>query len=575
MYVLGIHLGHDSSVALVKDGEVVAACAEERLVGLKHYSLTPIRSLQFCLEKAGISIKDIDLVVIPAITTSPEIKVLLNLEDRVVLFPQGENIKKDLFYFVKFFLIKLIQLLRQTTEIELPAYINNFDFSKKEVINIEHHKAHAASAYYSAGFKEKTLVFTSDGAGDGLSLTLWLGENNQLVPLQKVSRNGSLGAFYSTVTEALGWMVGDGEGKTMGLAPYGNTKKTKDKLEFIRPRYQNGKLIKKYNWGWPGIFFDSGTEHWHFKQSEQVKKLIQKYGSENIAAECQRVLEDEIVSLLKVWLQKTEAKYLVAAGGVLLNVKVNQKILEECELENFYVFPDSGDSGIAVGAALYGYFLKNPNSQIKKINSVSWGPIYSDMQIKKVLDTRRIKYKKLDKESIPYEVAKLLSKGKIIGWFQGSMEMGPRALGNRSILMDPRYAENKDIINKTVKYRESFRPFCPSILDKAAEDYLEKLRDAPFMIISDNVKKGKEKEIPAVVHVDGTVRPQIVTKDINLLFYQLLERFGSLTGVPVLLNTSFNIKGEPIVATPEDAIKCFFDTGLDCLSIGSFLVSKE
>lgn len=574
MYILGIHLGHDSSVALLKDGEVLAAAAEERFTHLKHYSLTPIRALDFVLKKAKISMKEVDLVVIPAMTTLPELKVLLNLEEKTLLFPQGENVKKDLLYFVKFLLIKVIQFLRQTTEIQLPVYIKNFDAGKKEIVNIEHHLAHAASAYYSSGFTEKTLVFTADGAGDGLSLTLWLGENNRLQPLYKVGRNGSLGAFYSTVTEALGWMVGDGEGKTMGLAPYGNYKKLKGKLDFIRPHFENGYLAKKYNWGWPGIFFDSGTEHWHFDKALEVKKLIQKYGEENVAAECQRVLEEEIIFLLKMWLQKTGAKYLAAAGGVLLNVKVNQKILSSCDLENFYVFPDAGDSGIAVGAALYGYFLKNPRIIPKKINSVYWGPEYSDSQIKKILDIRRIKYQKLDKFKLTKIVANLLSKNYIVGWFQGAMEMGPRALGNRSILMDPRYAENKDIINKTVKYRESFRPFCPSILDTAAEDYLETLKDAPFMIIADHVKKNKTKHIPAVVHVDGTVRPQIVFRQQNPLFYELLSNFGSITGVPVLLNTSFNIRGEPIVATPEDAIKCFFDTGMDFLSMGSFLISK-
>lgn len=574
MYILGIHLGHDSSVALVKDGKVLAAAAEERFTRLKHYSLTPMRALDFCLQKARISMKEIDLIVIPAMTTLPELKVLLNLKDKALLFPQGETVKKDIFYFAKFLLIKLIQLLRQTTEIQLPAYIKNFDAGNKEILNIEHHFAHGASAYYASGFTEKTLVFTADGAGDGLSLTLWLGEENKLKPLYKVGRSGSLGAFYSTVTEALGWMVGDGEGKTMGLAPYGSFKKLKGKLDFIRPHFENGYLVKKYHWGWPGIFFDSGTEHWHFKQSEQVKKLIQKYGVENIAAECQRVLEEEIISLIKYWLKKTGTKYFAAAGGVLLNVKANQKILEECELEDFYVFPDAGDSGIAVGAALYGYFLKNPEAPINKITAVYWGPQFSDRQIKKILDVRRIKYQKLGKKELVSRVAKLLSNNYIVGWFQGAMEMGPRALGNRSILMDPRKAENKDIINERVKYRESFRPFCPSILDTAAKDYLERLQEAPFMIIADNVKKEKAKDIPAVVHVDGTVRPQIVTKNKNPLFYELLQQFELLTGVPVLLNTSFNIRGEPIVATPEDAIKCFFDTGMDFLIIGSFLISK-
>lgn len=574
MKVLSIHFGHDSSAAIVSDGVVIAAAQEERFTRLKHYSQMPIRSIEFCLKSNNLKISDIDLIVIPALTTRPELTALLNLKEKVGAVASGESVKKDMSYWIKFLLINIIQKLHQTTLIQTPTYISNYSTKGIEVINIEHHLAHAASAYYSSGFKEETLVFTADGSGDGQSLTIWKGKDSKLESIYKVGRDGSLGAFYSTVTEALGWIVGDGEGKVMGLAPYGNTKKTKGVLDFIRPVYKNGKLVKKYNWGWPGVWFDMSTEHWHFAQSENVQKLIKKYGAENIAAEAQHVLEDELVNIISYWLKKTGCKYLASAGGVMLNVKANQRIWETGLLKNMYVFPDSGDGGVAVGAALYGYYLRSKKKEFKKIDSVYWGPSYTNKEIEDILKVRNISYKKFDNKEMVATVSKLLSKGKIVGWFQGKMEVGPRALGNRSILMDPRDLKNKDIINSRVKYREGFRPFCPSIIDVAAKEYLENIPDAHFMIVSSNVNKDKIKNIPAVTHVDGSARPQVVTKKINPLFYDLIKSFGDITGVPVLLNTSFNIKGEPVVCTPQDAIKCFFDTGLDYLSMGNFLIKK-
>lgn len=574
MKVLSVHLGHDSSCCLLVDGKVVAAASEERFSRLKHDSLVPLESIKFCLEGQNVKISEIDLITFPAMVTRQELKVLFNLEKNVVPTKQGENVNKDLMYYIKHFLISVIQKLNQTTLIELPSYMKSYDASKIEILNVEHHLAHAASSYLGSGFKEKTLVITSDGSGDGSSLTVWLGEKGRLTPLQKVGRDGSLGAFYGTVTEALGWIVGDGEGKTMGLAPYGNCKKTKGVLEFIRPRYKNGKLVKKYDWGWPGMWFDEATEHWHFQKSSKVKKLAEKYGRENIAAEAQRVLEEELVGIVSYWIKKTNTSYLATSGGVFLNVKANQRIWETGLLKDYYVYPDAGDGGVAVGAALYGYSVKKGNKNIKRIDTAYFGPSYSDLEIEKLLKVRQIKYKKLSDRSLINTVSKLLSKGKIIGWFQGKMEVGPRALGNRSILMDPRNAENKDIINSRVKYREAFRPFCPSLIDKTAGKYLKNIPESPFMIISCDISEEMKDKIPAVTHVDGTLRPQVVTKKANAKYYSLIESFGKITKVDVLLNTSFNVKGEPIVCTPQDAIKCFYDTGMDYLVLGNLLISK-
>ena len=572
-YVLGIHFGHDSSCSLVKDGKVIASVAEERFTQSKHYSLPPIRALSYCLKSAGITMKDVDLVVFPSIARLMELEVLLNLQKQPWV-PKGDSgIAKDLSYYIRYFLIEKRRLIRKKL-VELPTYVKRYDASGKEVLHIEHHLAHAASCYYTSGFNEKALVITADGSGDGLSTTVWVGEKGRLSPLLKVGREGSLGAFYGTVTEALGWIVSDGEGKTMGLAPYGNTKKTRGKLSFICPHYEKGRLVKPYNWGWPAEWKDESADHWHFSAADRVKELAEKYGNENIAAEAQRLLERELLAFVKYWKDKTGLKRVAVSGGVFLNVKANQRILESKIFDEFFAFPDAGDSGVSAGAALYGYYLKNPGAKIERLTNTYWGPLYTNEEIEKVLKVRKLKYKRLPTRQIPKEAAKLLARGKIVGWFQGRMEAGPRALGSRSILMDPRKAENKDIINATVKYREAFRPFCPSILEEAAYEYFEDAEKAPFMIISFDVKKGYEKNIPAVTHVDGTARPQTVNKKQNPLYYGLIKEFGRITGVPVLLNTSFNIKGKPIVCSPEDAIKCFYDTGIEYMFLGNFVLRK-
>lgn len=575
MYTLGIHIDHDASAALVKDGQLVAAIAEERFTRIKHYPHAPIRAIQFCLDQAKIKASDIDLVVIPSIIPRQGIEVFLNPKGQVTKFNQGEETEKDFSYYLRYFLIQAANKIELAPKITLPTYAPKFNFKNNlEVLRIEHHLGHAAAAYYGSGFTEKTLVITSDATGDLLSMVIWLGKNGKITPLKKIGREGSLGAFYSTVTEALGWWATDGEGKTMGLAPYGNIKKTRGVLDFIRPRFKNGELIEKYDWKNHGFWQDLGADHFHYEKSWDVLKLVKKYGKEDIAAEAQRVLEEELLGIVEYWIKKTETKHLAAGGGVMLNVKANQRIWDSGLLDEFYLYPDSGDSGGSVGAALYGYFIKNPKQKAKKINNAYFGPEYTDKELEKILKIRGLKYKKLSKKSKVTQAAKLLSQGKIIGWFQGREEVGPRALGNRSILMDPRRAENKDIINSRVKFREGFRPFCPSVIAEEAKNYFRNIKEAPFMIVSHDVLEEKKKVIPAVTHVDGTARPQTVTKSQNPLYYSLLKEFGTMTGVPVLLNTSFNIKGEPIVHTPSDAIRCFYDTGLDYLILGNFILEK-
>lgn len=576
MYILSVHFQHDSSAALIKDGVVVAAAAEERFVRLKHAEFLPLRSLAFCLDQAGITMKDIDLVVIPSLTLQREVEVMLGKEVSTFDFPRGELVKRDFDFWYRALAHRLLYALRKNPNIAIPSWAPNFRQNPGvELIRIDHHLAHASSSYFTSGFMGKSLVITSDGSGDLLCGTVWIAEEGKMKNVLKVGNRGSLGVFYGAVTEALGWENNDGEGKTMGLAPYGNTKKTKGVLDFMRPRYAKGKLVKPYDWGVPGAWYDMGMEYSHYYENERLIKLIKRYGRENIAAEAQRVVEDELVNYISYWVEQTDIRQLAVAGGVFLNVKANQRIWERLNLKDFHIYADSGDGGITVGAALYGYHMKNPESKIKGLTNVYFGPSYSNEEIEKLLKIRNLKYKYIkDNSKLVKTAAKLLSEGKILGWFQGRMEVGPRALGNRSILMDPRKKENKDILNARVKFREGFRPFCPSIIIEAAPDYFEDYKEAPFMIQSFTVKEDMRNKIAAVVHVDNTARPQTVTKKSNLLFYNLLTEFGKLTGVPCLINTSFNLKGEAMVCKPQDAIRTFFDSGLDYLFLGNFLIDK-
>ena len=575
-YVLGIHVGHDSSAAIVLDGKIIAAVTEERFTGLKHYSYLPLRALEFCLKFAGIGIEDVSEVVIPSIARQQDLEVLLGIIDKGTVGRLSTDSRLNAKDLIRLFLVEVSRRLNIWTPIVPPAYVKTYHYPKnKPVIQVEHHLAHAASAYYTSGFNEKTLVVTADGSGDGLSTTVWIGENGKLIPKLKIGREGSLGAFYGLVTEALGWWVGDVEGKTMGLAPYGSTKKTRGILDSFLPKYEKNKLVRGYNWGFPGIWQDLGGAHFHFSDTPKVQKLIKKYGAENVAAEAQRVLEEQLVNFIKYWIEKEEVKYLAAAGGVFLNVKANQKIWELGLLKDYHIYPDAGDGGISVGAALYGYF-KDSEKKIPKLSNIYFGPSYSNKEVEEILKVRQISYKYLNNKELVKKTAELLSENKIIGWFQGRMEAGPRALGNRSILMDPRKSKNKDIINSRVKYREPFRPFCPSTIDKAAGKYFKNLSPNPaYMVISSDVYRHQQQNIPSVTHVDGTARPQVLKRKDNALFYDLIEQFGNITGVPVLLNTSFNIRGKPVVVSPEEAVQCFYNTGLDYLVIGNFLISKK
>ncbi|HTQ07966.1 MAG TPA: carbamoyltransferase C-terminal domain-containing protein [Polyangiaceae bacterium] len=570
--VLGIHVGHDSNAALVVDGKVVACVLEERFVRIKHYSGLPVQAIEYCLAEAKLTMDQIDAIALTSKNTDGgPLRQLMNLEPVAVPPPKREAVVEKVVGFVR----DVYKSYRPTTLEVPPIYYPTFRTERQlPVVAVEHHLAHAASAFYTSGRHEQTLVITADGIGDDAALSVWrVKPPASFELLYREGASGSLGWFYGLVTEGLGWWVGDGEGKTMGLAPYGSTRGVEGVLDEFCPHYEGGRLVKPHDFGKLGFWIDVGTYHYHFEETPRIVALVEKHGREAMAAEAQRVLEREMLDIVRHWLKAEGTRAACFAGGIMLNVKMNQRLWESGLLAEQYIFPESGDGGLAAGAALYANAVRGGALAREPLQQIYWGPAYDDALIRALLEERHLHYAVTDDPA--RAAAERLAAGKIVGWFQGRMETGPRALGGRSILMDPSKAENKDVINARVKFREAFRPFCPSMTPAAAKELLDpRARPERYMITSFDVRPEARHRIPAVVHADGTARPQIVEEHINPLFFRLLREFGARTGTECLLNTSFNIKGEPIVCHPREAIRCFFDTGLDSLVLGSFVLDK-
>ena len=564
MIILGIGFGHDAAASLLVDGAIVANVAEERFTRVKHDSGFPTASVQYCLSEAGLSSKQIDFVAVAGqfLPSGMERHFILTQEQSNSLAaarPRESRVR---------------QLLINSGMRDLPLYSRKLEVAPHcKFISVDHHLAHASSAYFTRGRSDPCLVFTLDGVGDEVSAAVWMGEKTSLRPLASWDRNASLGWFYGNVTEALGWQHGDGEGTVMGLAPYGIGATLGDRLDGFHPVFRDGLLLTAHDFGHASYYNQNGTYHWHFADADAIHALTLQYSNEDIAARAQEILEEQVLGLVRHWTGAYNTKRIACSGGIFLNVKLNQRIWNEMELEEHWVFPDPGDSGIPLGAALHLWHTRTQTAASEKLEHLYYGPRFHDAEIRKILETRRLSYREVKQPALT--AAELLASGKIVGWFQGRMEAGPRALGNRSILMSPTTAANKDAINSRVKFRESFRPFCPSILFERKDDYLLNGREENFMVTSFDVKPEKRNKIPAVVHADGTLRPQTVKRNTNPLFHELIEHFGKMTGEYALLNTSFNIKGEPIVCNPREAIRCFFDTGIDALVMGTFVLEKS
>jgi len=568
MNILGISCYyHDAAAALLKNSRLIAASQEERFTGKKHDTAFPCQSIDFCLKKARINKDELDYVIF---YEKPFIKFKRIFFSHLATYPKAVSAFKDA---MAEWLAKKLWL---KTEIA-----NYLKIENSKILFCDHHLAHAASAFFCSPFQRAALL-TTDGVGEWSTATLGSGEKNKIKINYEMRFPHSLGLLYSTFTAYLGFRVNNGEYKVMGLASYGRPK-YKNQIKKIVNIHSDGSLTLN-----PDYFTYSFSSTKMFSSKFEVlfgpqpplyqnKKLNQV--AADIAASLQEITEEILLKMCFFLYQKTKMKNLCYAGGVALNSRANYKLIKETPFENIFIQPAAGDAGGALGAALYLDKIINKKSTRFVMKHPYWGKEYDNRKIENSLKKENITYKKLKNESeLIRQALDYLLQGKIIGWFQGRAEWGPRALGSRSILADPRNKKMKDIINSKIKFREPFRPFAPVVIEEKADRYFELKKInylSPFMLCITSVKSKAAKKIPAVTHVDNTARPQIIKKKNNPLYYSLIKSFGQKTGIPVLLNTSFNLKGEPIVNSPKDALKTFFKSGIDALFIGSYLVTKK
>jgi carbamoyltransferase len=548
MYILGINGGvrsgnQDASACLLEDGKLIAAAEEERFLRIKFANgVLPKNAIRFCLEFANISIHDVSYVVFPGLTYS--------------------NIRGILETYFKF----------------------NFGYCP-EVRLVDHHMAHAASVYYTSGLEE-SMIITTDLTGEGKSTTLCYGADEKISVLKEFRVPDSLGIFYSMVTQYLGFQRDSDEYKVMGLSAYGNRSNSdaiKNDFSWLLSLPVGNGVNGDYSLNTECLVLNQDNRTPPRQEPLFSDKFLSKLERprrlpdvpidgyyKNIARSAQEQLEKVALHLLEYLHLKTNSRNLCIAGGVALNVLMNQKLMESKFVDNIYLTSVPGDNGLSLGAAIL--IAKENGFKIDKYQKPFWGPEYSNEQIEYVLTRAKVRFERV--KNISKEVAHLVSQRKIIGWFQGRMELGARALGSRSIISDPRDNDMKDRLNKYVKFREDFRPFAPSVLEENASEYFINCRYSPFMAITFNVKPDKVKEIPTPTHVDNTARIQTVSKHQNELYYELIRNFENESGVPIVTNTSLNVMNQPICLSPVDALSTFYSTGMDGLAIGDSLILK-
>jgi carbamoyltransferase len=571
MYVLGIGCYyHDSSAALLKDGKIVAAAEEERFTRKKHDSSFPINAIKYCLESQNISIKEVNHI---GFYEKPLLKFERLLYQHLHSFPLSYKV-----------------FLSST-----PSWINEklrvVEKIKKElkyegdILFVNHHMAHAASAFLVSPF-EHAAIFTVDGVGEWTTTAYGVGKENKITLMKEIKFPHSIGLIYSTITAYLGFSVNNSEYKVMGLSPYGDMDPKTNKYY---KRLKNVVDVKE-----DGSFrMDMSYFTYIYKDRMPSKKLcslldgpIRKKESEltqrhkDIAAALQ-ILTEEILTKIIIHIHKvTKEENIVMAGGVALNSVYNGKILSRTPFKKVWMQPNASDGGTSIGAATYVYntILNKKRNYIMK--DAYLGPEFSDSEVKEFLDSNKIKYSTFkNEEELIKKTAKLAYEDNVIGWFQGRMEWGPRALGSRSILSNACNPKMQEILNLKVKHREKFRPFAPVVCEDDAHKFFECDLPIPeptdFMLMVYPVKKEWRKKIPSVTHVDGSGRLQTIRREQNKPYYDVIKEFGKLSGIPILINTSFNIRGEPIVCTPHDAYKCMMGTGIDYLVIGKYLVERD
>jgi carbamoyltransferase len=547
---------HDSSACIVRDGELLFAVSEERISRKKHDAEFPCLAIQACLDFAKVRPEAID-------------EVCLGWQ------PIGQLYRHDLsLYATGRWPLTYVNLLNSTRYSASmwhqgsgrKRFVQRFGSSKARFRYVDHHLAHALSTYSYSGFDDAAIV-VMDGRGAWEASSIWHGSKEGVYPVLTIDWPDSLGLFYAMFTGFLGFVPNSDEWKVMGLAPYGSAGIDLSMfLDLHRSPYRvhTAKLVGNGSnpyAGWPKVL---GSPREPETEIGEVHK--------NIAYAVQDMCESAMLNIVRLALEKTHSRNLCLAGGVALNSKANGRIAASGIVDEIFVQPAASDDGVALGAALVPFLEGGLKLPLKPMRHAYLGPSFDDDAIEASLKTYKIRSTRLSDPAST--AAEMLAEGRILGWYQGRMEFGPRALGNRSIIADPRDPEMNTKVNNAVKFREWWRPFAPSIKKEAAPEYLESAYDSPFMILTAQVRREKRSIIPSVTHVDGSARPQTVEKEINPLYYHLINEFGKRTGVPVIMNTSFNLRGEAIVHTPTDAIRTFFSSGMDALVLGNFLVEK-
>jgi carbamoyltransferase len=567
MNILGLNAFHgDASAAVLRDGQLVAAFEEERLNRVKHWAGLPLLAARACLEE-----QQPDHI---AISRDPK----AHLKDkllRVALRPHRW--------------LSLTSRAANSVRIaqvgEVLAAEGIVPREGRQIHFVEHHRAHLASAFFASAFEEAAVI-SIDGFGDFSSVMWGMGKGNQIEVRGSVSFPHSLGIFYTAFTQFLGFRKYGDEYKMMGLSAYGEPRFAEQVRRLVRTERDQCRLNLDYfthhskgvDMTWYGGEPTLGTVFSHRMAEEfgepRVPRSDIRQKDKDLAASVQLVLEENYFALLNFVQKQTGGAAVCLAGGVALNCVANGMIFERTNFRDVYVQPAAHDAGTSIGAALYVQHQELKLPRCFEMLHVYYGTEYSDGEILRDLETAGCKYHKLAEEDLISRTVQAIAQGKIVGWFQGRMEFGPRALGNRSILADPRRKDMKEILNSRIKYREPFRPFCPSIQAERVGEYFETNYPSPFMVMAYKIKPGQRERIPAVTHGDGTGRLQTVERGINPRYWKLIHNFAEVTGVPVLLNTSFN-ENEPIVQTPAQAIDCFLRTRMDVLSIGGFMLHKE
>jgi len=587
MYILGISaFYHDSAAVLLKNGEIVAAAQEERFSRKKHDHRFPKNAVKFCLEYAGITSKMVDYV---AFYDKPFLKFERLIETYISFAPMG----------IKSFLKAMP--LWMSEKIWLKDLIRKEVDFEGEILFPEHHLSHAASAFYPSPYNSAAIL-TIDGVGEWATTSIGRGRGNEIEIISEIKFPHSLGMLYSAFTYYTGFKVNSGEYKVMGLAPYGEAKYVDLILSELIDLKEDGSFrmnMKYFNYC-AGLTMTNEKFHKLFGGKPRKPESELTQWEMDLARSLQDVTELVILKIAKYIAKTTGEKKLVMAGGVALNCVANGKVLNEGIFEDLWIQPAAGDAGGPLGAALsiwYGY-LNNERKSDNKTDTMMGaylGPEYKDEEILRFLEENHIAYETINDGEIAKKGGELIAEENVVGWFQGRMEFGPRALGARSILGDARSARMQSVMNLKIKYRESFRPFAPSVLGDKVGEFFEFDRESPYMLLVADVKESKRREmtseerklfgieklniirseIPAVTHIDYSARLQTVHKETNPKYYELIEEFDRKTGVPVIINTSFNVRGEPIVCSPKDAYVCFMRTEMDYLIMGKYLLNKK